>query len=151
MRTKTDERRRRTVEEVRELLRRPHRLVIEDAVAYWLEDEQGRRLCPDSDSTIAPCAKVLELYRAGMDPDRMLLLTISVDDRLLKRARTRALAEGTTVDALLCEYLERYVERGDTNTALAAFAELAERSAASSGTVGRSWTRDDLQDRTTTG
>ena len=30
-------------------------------------------MCPDSNRTIEPCAKVLELNRAGMDPDRMLL------------------------------------------------------------------------------
>ena len=73
MRTKTGDRRPWTVEEVREILRRPKELVIEDAVAYWLEDDRGRRLCPDSNRTIEPFAKVRELHRAGMDPDRMLL------------------------------------------------------------------------------
>lgn len=73
MRTRAAERRRWTVEEVRERLSRPHRLVIEDAVAYWIQDARGHRLCPDSDETIAPLAKVLELYREGTDPDTMIL------------------------------------------------------------------------------
>ena len=73
MRTKTDDRRRLTVEEVREILDRPKGLVIEDAVAYWLEDDQGQRLCPDSDRTTEPFAKVLDLHRQGRDPDHMRL------------------------------------------------------------------------------
>ena len=40
---------------------RPLEVVIEDAVAYWLEDDRGQRLCPDSDRTIEPFAKALEL------------------------------------------------------------------------------------------
>ncbi len=73
MRTKSGERRSWTDEELQEFLRRPKELVIDDAVAYWLEDDMGQRLCPDSDRTIAPCAKLVELHRGGMDPDRILL------------------------------------------------------------------------------
>lgn len=38
----------------------------------------------------------------------MANLTISIDDEVLKRARLRALREGTSVDALLRDYLERF-------------------------------------------
>ena len=38
----------------------------------------------------------------------MANLTITVDDHLLKRARLRALEQGTSVHALLREYLRRY-------------------------------------------
>lgn len=79
----------------------------------------------------------------------MANLTISVDDQLLRRARIKALEEGTSVNAVLRDYLERYTGTGRTQAALAAFVELAERSRASSGTPGRSWTRDDLYDRPT--
>jgi hypothetical protein len=35
-------------------------------------------------------------------------LTISVDDKVLERARIRASGQGTSVDAVLCEFLTRY-------------------------------------------
>ncbi len=78
----------------------------------------------------------------------MANLTITVDDRLLKRARMRALEDGTSVNAVLRTYLERYVGVGDTIGALNRFARLAQRSAATSGPHGRTWTRDELHDRT---
>lgn len=73
VRTRTGDRRRLTVDEVQQILGGPLELVIDDAFAYWLEDDQGKRLCPDSTRTIAPIAKALELHRAGMDADRVLL------------------------------------------------------------------------------
>jgi plasmid stability protein len=79
----------------------------------------------------------------------MANLTISVDDVLLKRARIKALEDGTSVNALLREYLEAYTGTQRTQRALAGFAELAERSEASSGATGRTWTRDELHDRPT--
>ena len=78
----------------------------------------------------------------------MANLTISVDDVLLKRARIKALEGGTSVNALLREYLEAYTGTQQTQRALAGFADLADRSVASSGPAGRSWTRDELHDRT---
>jgi hypothetical protein len=75
-------------------------------------------------------------------------LTITIDDRLLKQARMRALEDGTSVNALLRTYLERYAGVGDTGEALSGFARLARRSAATSGPPGRTWTRDELHDRT---
>ena len=77
----------------------------------------------------------------------MANLTISVDDVLLKRARIKALEDGTSVNALLREYLEAYTGTQQTQRALAGFAELAERTEASSGAAGRTWTRDELHDR----
>jgi hypothetical protein len=78
----------------------------------------------------------------------MANLTITIDDRLLKQARMRALEDGTSVNALLRTYLERYAGLGDTIDALSGFARLAERSMATSGPRGRTWTRDELHDRT---
>ncbi len=77
----------------------------------------------------------------------MANLTITVDDLLLKRARIKALEENTSVNALLREYLEAYTGAQRTQQALAGFAELADRSEASSGAAGRTWSRDDLHDR----
>jgi hypothetical protein len=78
----------------------------------------------------------------------MANLTVTIDDRLLKQARMRALEDGTSVNALLRAYLERYAGVGDTGDALSGFARLARRSAATSGPRGRTWTRDELHDRT---
>lgn len=77
----------------------------------------------------------------------MANLTITVDDVLLKRARLKALEEGTSVNALLREYLEGYAGTQRTLAALTGFAELAESSEARSGPGGRTWSRDDLHDR----
>lgn len=73
MHTRAADRRRWTVEDIRERLRGPIEVVIDGALVYWLEDDRGQPLCPDSDRTIEPFAKVLELHRAGMHPDRMLV------------------------------------------------------------------------------
>ena len=78
----------------------------------------------------------------------MANLTITVDDRLLKLARMRALEDGTSVNAVLRMYLERYADVSDTTRALGGFAQLAMRSVATSGRGGRTWTRDELHDRT---
>jgi hypothetical protein len=77
----------------------------------------------------------------------MANLTITVDDRLLKQARMRALEDGTSVNALLRTYLERYAGAGETGEALSGFARLALRSEATSGPLGRTWTCDEIHDR----
>ena len=78
----------------------------------------------------------------------MANLTIAIDERLLKRARIRALEDGTSVNALLRAYLERYAGSGDTGAALGGFVRLAQASTATSGPGGRAWTRDELHERT---
>jgi hypothetical protein len=78
----------------------------------------------------------------------MANLTITVDARLLKQARMRALEDGTSVNALLREYLERYARTQGADEALNGFARLARRSTATSGPHGRTWTRDELHGRT---
>jgi hypothetical protein len=77
----------------------------------------------------------------------MANLTVTVNDHVLRRARVRAIESGTSVNALVSEYLERYAGMGATAQALAEFLDIAERSHASSGPAGRTWTRDDLYDR----
>ena len=73
MPTRTPLRPRRTIEDVHRLLDGPLELVIDDAVAYWLEDDTGRCLSPETPRTIEPFAKALELHRLGTDPGQMLL------------------------------------------------------------------------------
>jgi hypothetical protein len=74
-------------------------------------------------------------------------LTVTVDEQVLRRARIRALEQGTSVNALVSDYLSRFAGMGTTEKALAEFLEIAERSHASSGPGGRSWRREDLYDR----
>ena len=74
-------------------------------------------------------------------------LTVTVDEHVLRRARIRALEQGTSVNALVSDYLARYAGVGTTAKALTDFLEIASRSRARSGEHGRSWRREDLYDR----
>ncbi len=76
----------------------------------------------------------------------MASLTITIDDDILQRARIRALQEGTSVNALLREYLEAYAGRRDAQRqAIADVRAIAER--ATSRRSERRWTRDELHER----
>lgn len=77
----------------------------------------------------------------------MANLTVTVDEQVLRRARIRALENGTSVNAVVSDYLQRYAGPSQTQAALAGFVELASKSTASSGPEGRTWRRDDLYDR----
>ncbi len=78
----------------------------------------------------------------------MANLTIAIDEQLLRRARVRALEDGTSVNALLRTYLERYAGVGEADATLSRFARLARQSVATSGAGGRTWAREELHDRT---
>ena len=71
-------------------------------------------------------------------------LTITVDDEVLRRARIRALSQGTSVNAVLRDFLESYAGSDVEAGARARLAELAHGSAASSGRGGRTWKRNDI-------
>ena len=77
----------------------------------------------------------------------MANLTITIDDQLLKRARLRALERGTSVNALLRDFLEAFSHPEELHEARAAFAGLARGSDVGSGSGGRRWNRDELHDR----
>jgi len=76
----------------------------------------------------------------------MANLTITIDDALLRRARLRALEQGTSVNALLREYLLAYA--GSAQLQERALADLlALSSAATSRRGAATWTRDELHER----
>lgn len=76
----------------------------------------------------------------------MTNLTITIDDEALRKARIRALEQGTSVNAVVREFLEAYGGvRAEQRAAVEEFLEIARRSGAGRG--GRSWTRDELHDR----
>lgn len=67
----------------------------------------------------------------------MANLTITVDEETVKRARIRALEEGTSVNALLRDYLEDYAGvRRERREAGRRLLELSRASKASSGGKG---------------
>ena len=73
----------------------------------------------------------------------MANLTLSIDDEVLKKARTRAAAEGTSVNAVVRDRLEIYAGiREDRRRAVQAILDLARNTQAGSG--GHRWTREEL-------
>ena len=77
----------------------------------------------------------------------MANLTLVVDDDVLKRARKRAIDEGTSVNAIVREHLEAYAGADEARAAMRRFLALAAESQSGSGPEGRTWTREDLYDR----
>lgn len=75
-------------------------------------------------------------------------LTLVIDDDVLRRARHRALEEGTSVNAVVREMIAAYSRGGrEDNTMIRRLTEHARVSRAASGTDGRSWSREDVYDR----
>jgi len=76
----------------------------------------------------------------------MANLTITVDEQVLKNARILALEEGTSVNAILREHLERYAGKNNQyEQATANILKIAKQSKSSS--QGERWTRDELYER----
>jgi len=80
-------------------------------------------------------------------------LTITVDDEVLKRARIRALEQGTSVNAILADRLEAFASEGESQArATRSLIALAKESARSRGKTRRArkrrrWSRDELHER----
>jgi plasmid stability protein len=76
----------------------------------------------------------------------MANLTITIDDEILKRARLRATEQGTSVNAVVREYLEQYAgSRSAQEQALLKLLALSKQAASKRGR--RTWTRDELHER----
>ncbi len=73
----------------------------------------------------------------------MANLTVSIDDDVLRRARQRAAANGTSVNQLVREFLEQYAGGSDSSARnrILTFSNAAQ---SSSGDAGRTWSRDEL-------
>ena len=73
-------------------------------------------------------------------------LTITIDEESLKKARVRALEEGTSVNALLRDFLESYAGvRREQKKAVQKILSLSNKSQSRRG--DRTWTRDELHER----
>lgn len=77
----------------------------------------------------------------------MTNLTLTIDDDILRRARIRALELGTSVNALVRDYLGQVAGRSTAAEGIAEFLDATRGTGAGSGSEGRTWTRDDLYDR----
>ena len=77
----------------------------------------------------------------------MANLTLTIEDDVLRRARMRALGQGTSVNAVVRHYLESFAGASPAVAGMAAFLALADQASGSSGAEGRSWTRDDAHER----
>lgn len=76
----------------------------------------------------------------------MANLTISVDGELLRRARVRAAELGTSVNAVLRDYMSSWV--GEPDKRARAVDSLLKRAArAKSARGGRRWAREELHER----
>jgi plasmid stability protein len=73
-------------------------------------------------------------------------LTITVDEEVQRRARIRALEQGTSVNAVLREFLASYAGGTVESQARSRLAAFARKSRATSGAEGRRWTRTELYD-----
>ena len=76
----------------------------------------------------------------------MANLTLTIDEKILKKARMRALQEGTSVNALVRNYLESYTgAQSSHDTVISEIVDLSKKSRSRRGS-GR-WKRDELHDR----
>jgi hypothetical protein len=83
---------------------------------------------------------------ATQEEHLMANLTLTIDDDVLRKARLRALEEGTSVNAVVRQYLESYTGvRRVHEVVVAEILSLSKRSRSRRGS--RRWTRDDLHDR----
>ena len=77
----------------------------------------------------------------------MTNLTLTVDEDILRMARIRALERGTSVNALVREYLNQLAGRSTAAEGVAEFFAATRGAGAASGSEGRSWSRDELYER----
>ncbi len=106
-----------------------------------------------SSSASGPPQAVIDLNRsehvsATRNPcytDPVANLTLAIDDDLLRRARIRALEQGTSVNAVVRDYLAAYVDTDSPLRAARRFLSIAdEHPETGTAGTGRTWTRNDI-------
>lgn len=76
--------------------------------------------------------------------DPVANLTLAIDDELLRRARIRALEDGTSVNSVVREFLTAYASGHEQAATIDHFLEIGDRSNAGSEGDTRTWTRDEI-------
>lgn len=74
----------------------------------------------------------------------MANLTLVIDDHVLRQARIRALERGTSVNAVVRDYLKGYAAGSGQRSARTHLLELSEHLDTGSGSHGRQWKRAEL-------
>lgn len=77
----------------------------------------------------------------------MANLTLTLEADLLRRARSKAAEQGTSVNALVREHLEAFVGPSSAEIGVEMLVDLAGRTEFSLGGQGISWSREALHDR----
>ena len=77
----------------------------------------------------------------------MANLTVTIDEEVLRRARIRALQLGTSVNAVVRDYLASYAGESPAVDAITEFVRVARTANTGSGKRGRSWRREDAHAR----
>lgn len=72
-------------------------------------------------------------------------VTLSIDDEVIRRARTRAEALGTSVNQLIRDYLEQFAGKSDANEDAAEFDRLSRL--AQGDSRGWKFNREELRER----
>jgi uncharacterized protein YdaU (DUF1376 family) len=111
-------------------------------------------LCFAAEERAAPSIDCPYTVPVLHDNGVMANLTITVDDEILRRARIRALEQGTSVSAILAERLRAFAGESDAQLrATRALLALAKENSRRQGkarakkTGRRRWTRDELHER----
>jgi plasmid stability protein len=73
-------------------------------------------------------------------------LTLNLDEEVLRRARIRALEQGTSVNALVREWLERYADAGRQRDTTQDIVDLLSTGGANRGSDSWRWNREDVYD-----
>lgn len=76
----------------------------------------------------------------------MANLTLSIDEQLIKKARIKAIEEGTSLSAKIRELLMQYVQAADQKH-LAGQAILAAAARSQANAAGATWSREELHER----
>jgi plasmid stability protein len=78
----------------------------------------------------------------------MTNLTVALDETVIRKARIRAINEGTSVSAKVREFLAQYAQELPQTSAGQGFLDLARQSNANA--QGATWSREDAYERTST-
>jgi plasmid stability protein len=77
----------------------------------------------------------------------MANLTLTIDADVLRAARLRALEQGTSVNAIVRDYLEAYALTTPVREAIDFVIRKARAATSGSGPEGRTWKREDAYER----
>ena len=93
-----------------------------------------------------PVVQIIDKAHNARNMCNMKNLTLRIDEMLLDKARRIAMEQGTSVNSLIRDYLEQYVQANDRRElARKNILEMCEKWTVDSG--GRKWTREELYDR----